>query len=296
VGVDFQGGDLEMFDTFMFSRPHASQGLVEAVKQCVDANKRVVVDLDEDFHHIPPGYPGYDSVGPGNPQALSRLDECLELAGAITLTSQGLAQGYHQYDSKISVVPHSWDPSNPMWVKPAQPRKTLNLGVIATHTHPVDVAVLGDSLAQVMQDFPDTLLVTGFGMELYESFPAVPEDRKLFLPAGRLEDYPYVLSNFDILLFPFIDHPYNHSRSDLPLIEAGARRIPWVATPVSGFEKHVEGGMFARSGEDWYSRLVKLIENPLERNVMGIAGREEAKQNDAHIIHNQWESVLNSYK
>jgi tetratricopeptide (TPR) repeat protein len=292
VGVSFQAGDLDKFDTFIFSRPHADQALVEALKACVTAEKRVIVDLDEDFHNIPQGYPGYETVGPGNPEALRQLDKCLELVSAITLPSQELAQCFSKHTSKITVIPYSWEPSNPMWEKPPRPRKTLNLGVVATHTHPMDMGILGSSLTRVMQEFPDTLLVTGFGMDLYAVLAEVPEDRKLFLPAGRLKDYPYLLSDFDILLFPFMDCPYNKSRSDLPLMEAGARHIPWVATPLAAFKSWEGSGEFANTPEEWVETIVGLLSDASRREQYGERGQALANGRKSDRVFIEWKKFF----
>jgi tetratricopeptide (TPR) repeat protein len=296
VGTHFESDDLEKFDTFVFSRPHIENVLTEGLMQCVNIGKHVVVDLDEDFKNLPMSYSGYDKSGPGNPMAMGYLDKCLELASAITVPSAGLAHQFEKYFTKIKVFPHCWDSSNTMWIKPAPKKKTLNLGVIATHTHPVDLSIMGNSIYRLLQDYPDTLLVIGFGLDLYEAFAEIPEDRKSFLPMGRLDDYPFMLANFDILLFPLIEHPYNQNRSDLPLLEAGVRCIPWVATPVPAFQPWEGGGEFAKTIEEWYSAVSGLIADVSKRDKYGGEGKTLAEERDSKKAINDWENFLGKYK
>jgi tetratricopeptide (TPR) repeat protein len=292
IGIHFDKEDLEEFDVYVFSRPHTDQNFLKAIKDCAYSGKRIIIDLDEDFHHIPKDYPGYAHLGPGNPQALINLDECLALASALSTSSSGIAEHYRSYLSKIKVIPPSWSASNPMWRKPAPTRKGFHLGVMANHTHPLDIQILGNSLNRLLIDHPDTILVIGFALDLYKTFPDVPEERKLFIPAGRLEDYPYTLANFDILLFPLIDHPYNQIRSDLPLMEAGARKIPWVATPTASFQAWKVGGLFAEDEEDWRLILSRLIDDVPMRNQLGEDGKQAADNRESLKILPNWRSLL----
>ena len=127
------------------------------------------------------------------------------------------------------------------------------------HTTSSDTELLKPVLAQVLDEHPQALLVFAGALELYRVFDNIPEERKLVLPPGRIEDYPYLLAHLDLLLLPYQDNAYNRALSELPLMEAGMRRIPWVATLIPAFEAWGEGGVLIEEVNKWPAALKKLI-------------------------------------
>ena len=277
VGLSLADQDLESCDVFCFSRPHTSPELLEAVERCARAGKRVIVDVDVDFHNLPEGWPGCEQIGPGNPEALARLERALSLADLVTASSPLLVERCRQFARQVELLPPGWSRTNPLWEKPAQPRDTLNIGVMGTHVQPKDALLLKHDLARLMKEFPQALAVFSFNLSLMEAFSNIREDRLLYLPVGRLDDYPYLLSNYDILLVPLQDNPYNAALPDLPLLEAGIRGLPWVATPVPSFQEWEAGGLFAEKNGGWYSAVKRLITNPDLRRQLGAAGKQKAE-------------------
>jgi hypothetical protein len=277
VSLKFDEKDLEQCEVFCFSRPHGSPELTEAVERCARAGKHTLVDLDVDFHNLPAGWPGYEQFGPGSLEALQRLERTLSVASLVTVSSSLLAERYRPFAREVEVTPTGWSRSNPLWEKPAQPRDTINIGIMGTHVQPKDVLLVKNDLGRLMKEFRQALTVFSFNLGFMDVFSSMPEERLLYLPVGRLDDYPYLLANYDILLVPLQDNAYNAALPDLPLLEAGVRRIPWVASPISSFKEWSVGGLFAETSGDWYSAVKRLIQEPSLRWELGEAGREKAE-------------------
>jgi len=280
VSLSLADQDLETCQIFCFSRPHTSPELLEAVERCARAGKRVIVDLDVDFHQLPEGWPGYEKVGPGNPEALTRLERALTLADLVTAASPLLVERYRPFARQIELLFPGWSRANPLWEKSSQPRDTFNIGVMGTHVQPKDAQLLKQDLARLMKEFPQALAVFSFNVNLFEVFSTIRDDRLLFLPVGRLDDYPYLLSNYDILLVPLQDNPYNAALSDVPLLEAGIRGLPWVASPVASFREWGAGGLFAEKSGDWYEAVKRLITDPNLRRNLAAAGKQKAEERE----------------
>lgn len=292
VSLTFDESDLEKCDFFCFSRPHQSPELLEALERCSQAGKHTLIDLDVDFHSLPAGWPGYDQVGPGCPEALSRLERALSLASLVTVSSHLLAERYRKYARRVEVIPPGWSRTNPLWEKPAPPRETVNIGVMGSHLQPKDALILKGDLVRLMKECQQALTVFSLNLGFLEALSGIPEERMLYLPVGRLDDYPYLLSNYDILLVPLQDNPYNAALHDLPLLEAGVRRIPWVASPIHSFREWGVGGLFAEKSGDWYGDLKRLISEPELRRELGEAGRQKAEAREANYISRSWESFI----
>ena len=123
-------GDVNDFDTFVFARPMASPVLSLALMVCRQAGKRVIVDVDEDFHDLPPDHPEYARWGRGNPAALAALDLAVAQADVVTVASPVLAGTLSALCPAHLVVPSGWRRSNSLWDQPAPRRNTLNIGWI----------------------------------------------------------------------------------------------------------------------------------------------------------------------
>jgi Tfp pilus assembly protein PilF len=277
---------------FIFANPHYTPELSTAVEQCLQAGKRVIIDLDYDYHHFPPKTTGYNIVGPGNPETLRALETLLGKVDLLTVPSPALAEQYKKYASRVEVVPHAWARSDILWEKPAPKRNTINLGVISLHTMPQDARIIKNGIQRILGETPEALLVIGGDMSLNEAFSSIPDDRKMYVPSGLVKDYPYLLANFDILLLPLEENPFNSSRPDLPLIEAGVRRIPWVATPIPAFTEWSEGGLLVEKRAGWYTQIRKLLKDADLRRQLGEAGRAKAEKRESDVVVKRWQEVL----
>ena len=292
IAKGFTSEDIVDHDLLIFSHPHQDPTLLEAIEVCIRGDKRVVIDLALDYHRLPSDHPYYKKLGRGNPNALKELEKILSKVDLVTVPTQLLAEQYAEFSQQIEVIPDAWSRKNPFWDKPAQVRPTLNVGLVSTQTTKKDCVLLKQTLARIIREFPDTSLVIAGDPGLLEVFPAVPEDRRMFVPLGSVEDYPYALAAFDILLVPQRDKPFNQTLSDRPLMEAGVRRIPWIASPLPGYREWSAGGFFAEKQGDWYTHLKTLISDQSLRTSLGAQGREKAETRAAGLALNRWEHVF----
>jgi tetratricopeptide (TPR) repeat protein len=282
----FSGSDESVV---LFSHPHASEAMGDAVLETKERGLKVVLDLEEDF--LTP-QPGTNSEPEMEAEGTTRLKQLIPLADVVTTSSDALAKMYAPYARRVAVVPYSYDETNPLWKKPAPKRSRLQVGFVTAHSRPSDLTLLRGVLPAVLKDFPGVSVGVVADFPLYQALEYLPEERKFFLPPGRLDDYPFLLANFDILLFPLADVPINHRRSDLPLLEAGARGIPWIATPIPAFEQWREGGLFARSAVEWEKGLQTLLQSTEDREKLAQAGARKAQERSSDSLRERWVEIL----
>ncbi|MFZ5808882.1 MAG: tetratricopeptide repeat protein [Chloroflexota bacterium] len=273
----------------LFSHPHDSEALSGAVLGAKEKGLKVVLDLEEDFLT---SQQRSDRAPEMEAEGASRLKKLMPLADVVTTSNDALAKTYAPYARHVAVVPYSYDETNPLWKKAAPKRSRLQVGLVSGHSHPSDLTLLREVLPAVLKDFPGVLVGVVADFPLYQALEYLPEERKFFLPPGRLDDYPYLLANFDILLFPLAEAPLNHSRSDLPLLEAGARGIPWIATPIPAFEQWGEGGIFARSAMEWETGLHTLLQSTEAREKLAQAGARKAQERSSDSLRERWVEIL----
>ena len=285
-------GDVELFDHFVFSRPHATPELTEAMNACIEKRKHVTLDLDLDFQHIPDEYPGYAQVGPGNSGGLRTLEAMLGKVNGITAPTQELAEQYRKYNDRLYVIPYGWNASNTLWDKPSASRDIVQIGCVSFYTTPRDALALKNSLGRLLKENPKVLLAIGADLKLYQAFSAVSEEQKLFIPLSTLDELPFLLSNFDILLFPQPDTAFTRMMGDLSLLHAGIRRIPWIAPALPAYKDWAAGGVLVEKAGDWYQALRGLVKDASSRKELGEAGRKKAEEREMHVMLQSWKTAL----
>jgi glycosyltransferase involved in cell wall biosynthesis len=288
----FRRMDLDRYDVFVFSRPHLDPSAQPAIQACASKGKAIVIDLDDDFHHIPGDHPFYQAYREQYPNLLKRLEALLSLANRVTVSTEPLARVYQKWSSKVAVIPNGWSRSHPLWEAPAPPHDTVNLGWAGTITHREDILPIRPAIQRLIMENPETCLVIGGDLKVLALFSDIPEERRRFIPFAPFEEYPKMLAQFDVLLAPLRLNAFNQSKSDIKLLEAGIRRIPWVASPTEPYLKWGEGGLVAKSPDEWYRQLKRLASSPELRLKLGEAGRRKAETRESARLAEFWMNLI----
>lgn len=267
---------LDPVDVVVAYRPHGDPQVMESLLASSAANIPVVLDLDSDFCQMPPDHPDYEVFGLGDPTRAEAYATALHLADVVRVPNDALAMVLRSSGCRVRVIPDGWSQHNRLWEKPASARYTLNLGWVTGQGQLKDLYPLRRILLRVLREFSHVLLVILGDPRAYQLFDALPERQLLFLPAASQDDYPYLLGQVDLLALPLCNTSFNHTMSDLALVAAGIRELPWVASPVPAFISWNAGGLFANTLEDWHTALRQLILDPELRASLGAAGRLQA--------------------
>ena len=280
----------EPFEIAIFSRPHA----VKVIESFKKRGVKIIVDQDDDFWNIYKGHVAYNGIGPGNKKALKLVEECIELADAITTPSPVLANQLRKFsEAPIHIIPNGWSKENTFWAmkrnKFAGP--TVNIGWAGTITHRTDFLKCKNAVVEVLEQYENTKVVIGQDAEIYQMFDKFPEDRKLFLPPVPYSFYPIILSYIDIWLAPLQDNKFNASKSDIKLVDAGARVIPWIASPMPAYSAWKWGGILANTPDEWKAAIISLLD-PERRVLLGEVGWTRALDREQENIVDAWELIL----
>ena len=254
----FESADIARSTTLVFSQPNLSGDFIKAINDCIQAGKPYGVMIDYDYHRIPADHPAYKQLGAGNPGSLKALDVILGEAQFVIVPSKVLAERYRGASKTIEVLPPGWDAQNPLWKRPLQKHTGLHYGWIGTEADRVDLLSIKKAILGFRRQKPEATLAIAGDMGAYGGFNAVDESRRVFLPTADPEEEAYILGQFDILIVPQRSNPYNQARSFLPLMEAAARGIPWIASPIPAFEEWGAGGILASTPDEWMKAFSKM--------------------------------------
>jgi glycosyltransferase involved in cell wall biosynthesis len=283
------------YDLVICSRP-MNPAIVQAFK---DLKMPILADMDDDFWSIPSYHPGYKTVGPGNPMAIASFNKCLELADAISTSTDTLKQKFQeQYGDKVYLVENGWDAENINWQKSVIEKdpKKVYVGWTGTITHRKDFTLTLNAIADISVDFDNVVFVIYGDPDIYNMLSAIPEHKKLFIPPTEYQEYPGVLGCFDILMVPLLDNAFNAAKSDIKLVDAGARKIPWIASRSSAYMKWYDGGMFASTTEEWIEHLSDFIRSHSTRKRLGEIGYQKALTRESKAILPEWIAAIEAAK
>jgi hypothetical protein len=78
-------------------------------------------------------------------------------------------------------------------------------------------------------------------------------------------------------------------------MQAGARGIPWLATPIPSFREWLVGGILTETvGDDWHLNLRHLVMDQDLRDSLGRNGREAARAREMHYVGKMWLDAISS--
>ena len=292
VGSQVLDGDSFRPDLVISSSPHRRQELMHTLAEYSALHIPIVLDLDCDFEELPLNHSSYADAGLGNPQVARAYLTSLMLSDRIVVTSKALEETLQAAYRKVCMIPESWSKKSDLWSKKGREHSTLNLGWISSVGQAEDLATLRRVIIRILRQYPQTQLVIAGDIKSYQMFETIPENRKIFLPSVEPEDLPYVLGQIDILLVPLRNTAFNRACSDLILLDAGIKRIPWIASPISSFQEWKAGGVVANSLDEWHVYLTQLISDPVLRSSLGDAGFHKAADRESGKVVLEWLKLL----
>lgn len=284
ITEQFPTDRIKDYDVIIVHRPHLDPDLLHGLAVCRATNIPVIIDIDLDYKSIPIKHPEYDLLSLARKKTSQAYATSLLLADQVISPSRKLVNQLRSEGYTTFYTPPGWNKNNPLWSKPPSPRSAIHIGWLGRPGQADDLAMIRRMVIRLMRQIPQTVLVIGSNPEAYHLFKNFPESRKLFLPPSRLEDFPYSLSQIDILIAPLRKIPFNSSLSDRALMEAGAKKIPWVASPIPSFTEWEQGGLFAETLDEWYTQLHQLVINPEMRTKLGELGHQKAQEREVNQL------------
>jgi glycosyltransferase involved in cell wall biosynthesis len=208
-------------------------------------------------------------------------------ADLLTVSTRELAKRFDFFNRNIQVIPNGWSADNPYW-KRFYPHDGVHIGWAGTITHREDFKLCLSALLEVTRRYPEAKIFIGGDVEIYQMLKQVPEKQKFFLPMMTYEDYPHMLGFFDILIAPLIDDEFNRAKSDIKLVDAGAKGIPWVASSIEFYREWKDGGYIAGYKDDWIQALSHLVRMPGHREDVGEWGHKKALTREMGTLVHTW--------
>lgn len=284
-------------DVVVFQRPLRVE-LVETIPVLQRRGTAVVVEIDDDFHRLPPSHPAAKLFAPRHhpDRNWMWLRRACDQADLVTCTTPALAHRYAPH-GRVAVLPNCV----PGWYLEVEgkPNDRPTVGWTGTRiTHVGDLDVCGMAIRDVQES-------TGCGFRAIGSADTLTEldvtgevrpwcDLKDRGPDG----YAATVASLDVGLVPLADNTFNRAKSALKMMEYASLGVVPVMTPTPDNIRMFQHGIgfLADSPADWARHVRALVTDEVLRENQVARGREvmagwtyEAR---AHLWWEAWEQAL----
>jgi glycosyltransferase involved in cell wall biosynthesis len=214
------------------------------------------------------------------------------MASMVSVPSEIHAASLRTLVDNVCVIPDGWSQQNKLWDKSSHPRKTINIGWVSASGQLEDLLSIRRFIIRIVREFPNTRIVVIGNPQAYRLFENLPENRRMYLPVVSHEEFPYLLSQIDVLLVPLRTLPYNNTLPDTILVEAGAKGVPWIASPIPSFHHWQAGGIISESLDEWHPNLRHLIMDEKFRYSLGESGKYAARSREMNCVGRLWLELI----
>lgn len=245
---------------------------VDFVATLKAAGHRVIVDVDDDLDALHPAHP-YRGVLDGDTRSADNLHAACQLADAVTVTTQPLADRYGY--GKAIVLPNLV-PASYLRVK-ARRKGPLRVGWTGRpQSHVGDALVMGGRVGPVVAAAGARFAAWGQTADVTFGQVGVPLGSRVAVPFRPLRSgFPESVAELSVGLVPLQPSPFNVAKSWLKGIEHAALGVPFVASPLPEYVKLADlgVGLLADSPGEWADHVGRLLGSPSERAGLAEAGR-----------------------
>lgn len=261
-------------DVIIIQRQFPSESTEKILESILELQKPIVYELDDLLLELPRSHPSYYSFKRHDPFIKWILKE----ADIITVSTKPLKEAISKYTSKpIQVKPNliNFD----LFMQRPKPRnKSFKFLVSGTSTHQKDWAIIEEALIMLLNKYKEQVNIVFFGdtpknLAHHDSVNVIP-----FQP--NYVDYASQLKGLDIdaALTPLENTSFNQKKSNIKWLEYSAAGIPGAysdITPYNTCISHEQTGLLVKNDStSWFNAMVKLIENPVQANMMAENAQE----------------------
>lgn len=261
-------------DVVVLQRPLA-QAMCELIPVLQRQGVAVVVEIDDDFHALPPGHGAKAATSvSANPTHNRRwLRKACELADLVTVTTAPLAERYAPH-GRFAVLPNLV-PAAYLEVPGHEPRAQAPwlgwTGSVVTHVGDLDV--LGGVVPGVLESTGARFSSWGVGY----TEEALGVKGRVRPWAELTGPYPRQVADLDVGMVPLVDNTFNRAKSWLKGLEYAALGVPFVASPLPEYQAIDEllpAALLASTPAEWAASLTRLLTSPQVRQDVAGANRE----------------------
>lgn len=268
-------GELQEFDIILAQRQF-HESVLDMLQSAQLMGKTILFEIDDNVHAVHRNSPVYDDFRPGSP-AYEGVRDVMKACDGLFTSSPELASQYSKWAKRTWVLPNCVDIGFRDWETPVPRHPELEgklvIGWAGSITHQDDWAPLMGVIPEILDKYPHTAfaLVSAYQtMDIFVEQLKLPTERVVRLDPVPFARYPELPAQFDIGLVPVVNTEFNRAKSDLKLVEYGARHVPYVASRIAPYSRfHTDtggqGGYLCNGRQEWVDAISTFVEVESER-------------------------------
>lgn len=240
---------------------------VEEVKRLKSRGVKIVLDLDDFYELNPEHY--LAGVFTSHTQTIK---EMILLADVVIVTTEYLAYKIRPLNKNVVVIRNALPFDTQQFTLSTDRDSDTLLIWAGGASHEADLSLVANTF--------DGELLTIAGYEVYPSSPQGSSQRLTtnewnkvrrkqpnaqYKPAVKnLGNYMSVYDGHAVAIAPLVDNEFNKCKSNLKILEAGAKGLPIICSKVLPYYNPVDANVvtYAESKAEWHYEVVKLQRNP----------------------------------
>lgn len=254
------------------------EGWLKLIADAQAQGIKVIYEINDYLHGIA-SLEDHDFSSYFDAARVTSVEECMQAADAVTVTTKYLKTKYRKFAKRIYLVPNGIDPKRYDLELPDRGGK-VNVGWAGATGHMKAMEPWLVSVAHLMDSMSNVNFVS-IGQAIADMFePRFGAERALSVPWSAIEQYPAAMALLDIAIAPAANTKFHRGKSDLRWLEAGALGIPAVVNPTLYPEmRHGVTGFGALNQDQVFEYLAILATDPKLRREMGDAVRTHVREN-----------------
>lgn len=228
---------------------------------------KVVVDLDDFYQLNPEHY--LASLYESNTHSIVAM---VKLADAVIVTTEYLAYKVRHLNRNVVVIRNALPFDSGQFTLSNDRTSDTPIVWAGGASHEPDLRLVSNT-------FDDSLLtIAGYeasqtltGQEWIKIRRSLP-NAKYKAAVKDLGSYMHVYEGHSLAIAPLVDNDFNNCKSNLKILEAGAKGIPIVCSKVLPYFNPVDARAvtYAESKAEWHYEVVKFLRNPNYREDRGL--------------------------
>ena len=226
---------------------------------------KLIVDND-DYWELPPSHILYERY------IINEIPEqiigFMRIADLCTCTHERLAEEIREYNTNVEIIPNALPYGQEQFLDNKIESDMVRLFWSGSGTHEKDIDILRNPMKRI--NFPVKTIIAGYNEgekpiwdKMIASFTNGLKLNPTIYNYNEVTKYMSAYADSDISLIPLVDNKFNNLKSNLKVLETGAKHNPAIVSHV-----HPYKGMplcYIDSQKDWYYWIKLLVHDESAR-------------------------------
>ncbi|WAH56556.1 glycosyltransferase [Pseudomonas silvicola] len=247
---------------FVFNR-QPSHG-IHSLMAMKNAGIKIICDIDDHFE-VGPKHVMYELFKKHNVAEV--IKQSLQLADLVTCTNEVLAKVVKPYAKQVEILPNALPFDRGQFTLSQDTTSDRPMVYVAGTTHRHDMNLFAGRVNE------SALTIAGHNPEREEwrKIEALFGPDVRYKPETPIDSYMSLYDGHAIALAPLVDTEFNRCKSNLKVLEAGAKGIPIVVSDVHPYlnAKDFPAVDFAADAFDWADCTARLMDDEGYRDARG---------------------------